>query len=180
MHLNGFFSEAKIGYRPFLSGQLLDRMTAFGVYEIGPSPVFEAWTYVTSGCWHVTAKIQHGVEFVLSASEPADRHIEVLALAAYYYAGPASQRLKLGDTVPIGGPWMNGGALDHELVSLPYAYGPSFEHYKWRNGHGRLLSLIPISAAERDYKIAHGVEALERLFELRHVDFTDPLRESAL
>lgn len=152
----------------------------FFVYQVEPGPRFEAWTYVTSGCWRATAKHGHGLEFVLSAPDDDDRHVELLFMNAYYHAGQESQRLDIGHTVPIGESWVAGGELDHLLVSLPYAYGPDLEQLRWNTGHARLLSLMPITSAERDFKAAHGIEALEQRLEDAAVDFTDPTRGSVV
>ncbi len=100
-------------------------------------------------------------------------------MLAYYNAGPESQRLDWGHTVPIGRPW-RGGQLDHFLVATPYAYGPDFETCQWSKGHARLLTLMPISASEREFKAAHGIEALEQKLEDAAVDFIDPTRPSVI
>lgn len=95
-----------------------------------------------------------------------------------YHAGPESQRLDVGHTLPIGEPWFVPGALDHLLVSQPYAYGPDLEGLRWKTGQARLLSLMPITVAERDFKVAHGQEALEQRLEDAAVDFLNPSRAS--
>jgi hypothetical protein len=80
--------------------------------------------------------------------------------------------------VAIGQPWFAPGTLDHLLVSQPYAYGPDLEVLRWKTGHARLLSLMPITAAEHDFKIAQGLESLEQRLEDAAIDFLNPSRAS--
>jgi hypothetical protein len=101
-------------------------------------------------------------------------------MTSYYHAGPEHQRLDVGHTVPIGEPWLAGGTLNHLLVSLPYAYGPDLEQLRWKTGHARTLSLLPITTAERDFKATFGAEALEQRLEHAAVDFLNPSRESVV
>jgi hypothetical protein len=117
---------------------------------------------------------------VLSANTDDARHVELLAMLAYYHAGPASQRLDYGHTVPIGEPWVPGSSCTHELIALPYAYGPDFEITSWDGGHIRILAVQPITEAERDFKVAHGIEALEQRFERAAIAFADPQRASVV
>jgi hypothetical protein len=51
------------------------------------------------------------------------------------------------------------------LVSLPYPFGPELEMATIGDHSVRLLWLLPITAAERRYKIEHGLEALESRFD---------------
>jgi hypothetical protein len=68
----------------------------------------------------------------------------------------------------------------HFLVSLPYTYGPDLEQCSWETGHLRVLALMPITAAERSYKIENGVEALEQRLGDAAIDFANPLRRSVV
>ena len=110
----------------------------------------------------------------------AGHTIELLAVLAYYHAGPESQRLDWGHTVSIGESWLPGSKLTHERISRPYAFGPSLERCEFEAGHIRVLAVQPITEAERDFKAAEGVEALERRFEDEPIAFTHPIRESVL
>lgn len=180
LHVRSFFASHVISERRYAAGPIEQRAPGFRVSVVGPGPKFPRWTYVTSGSWAASSSGGHGLEFVLSASADADRHIEVVAMAAYYHCGPESQRLDHGHTVPIGEGWTPGSPCDHLLVSLPYAYGPDLEVCAWRGGHARLLALLPITAAERALKQAEGLEALEARLEERAVDFSNPMRESVI
>ncbi|WP_436795624.1 suppressor of fused domain protein [Actinospongicola halichondriae] len=179
-HAELFFAGHDIVEREWPGGPIAERIPDFSVLAVAPGPRFNRWTYITRGCWSATQEDGHGLEFVLSAPDGSDRHVELMTINAYYHSGPESQRLDLGHTVPIGEEWTPGSACDHLLVSLPYAYGPDLEICSWLDGHARLLSLIPITEAEREYKAAHGLEALESKLEEAHTDFSNPARESVI
>jgi len=42
------------------------------------------------------------------------------------------------------------------------------------------LWLVPITQAERDFKVTHGIEALEDLFEQTSFDYLNPIRPSVV
>lgn len=178
-HVRSFFEGHSIERKTWDTGPINERIPEFYVFEIGPGPKFSGWTYVTVGCWASTADHGHGLEFALSSNARDFANVEALFMLAYYNAGPESQRMDWGHTVPIGEPW-RGGSLDHFLIATPYAYGLDFEACRWSNGHARLLALMPISRSERDFKAEHGVEALEQLLEDAAVDFANPLRASVV
>ena len=50
----------------------------------------------------------------------------------------------------------------------------------WEVGHARILWLLPITEAERDFKAANGLEALEQRLEAARIDFWDPARPSTV
>lgn len=179
-HLEGFFQGHPIDCVPGVAGPIEDRVPGFRIFRIAPGPRANCWTYVTSGCWAAAQHDGHGLEFALMA--PSDDHDvvhrESLTMNAYYHAGPESQRLDHGHTVPIGRPWLPGSPCDHWLISLPYPFGPDFELCTSQNGHARLLWLLPITAAERDFKAGAGLDALEDRFEHAGLDFLDPGRAS--
>jgi hypothetical protein len=179
-HVKAFFDGHSIRTREWPSGPVKTRVPGFEVYEAGPGPRFGGWSYVTTGCWDATARNEHGGEFVLSASEPSLRHVELLTMVAYYHAGPEHQRLDLGHTLDIGVPWTKESLCTHLLISLPYFYGPEFEICAWPGGHARILAVQPITAAERAFKIEHGVEALEQRLEDAKATFASPYRPSVV
>lgn len=178
-HLRQFFEGHAVEKRTWNTGPIHERIPGFFVFEVGPGPRFSGWTYVTVGCWASTAHHGHGLEFALSSNAKDAANVEALFMLAYYNAGPESQRMDWGHTVPIGEPW-RGGNLDHFLIAKPYAYGPDFETFAWSSGHVRLLTLMPISQAERDFKAKHGIEALEQRLEDAAVDFANPVRASVV
>jgi hypothetical protein len=80
---NAFFKGHPIRQREWRSGPVRQRVPNFIVYEIGPGPRLNPWSYVTCGCWEATARNEHGLEFVLSATERNGRHVEILTMLAY-------------------------------------------------------------------------------------------------
>lgn len=160
-------------------GPIDQRAPGMRVHEFAPGPRTPAWTYASVGVWSATHTAEgHGLEFVMLAPGQYDRMVELVTLAAFFHAGPESQRLDLGHTVPIGEPWLPGSSCDHLLVSLPYTFGPELEWTEWEGGHARHLWLLPITEAERQFKVEFGQEALEQRLENAAVVPTDPQRAS--
>ncbi len=108
------------------------------------------------------------------ASDDEPRQILRLAMNAYYHAGPPEQRLGVGHTVPIGESWTDGSQLDHLLVSTPYPFGPGLEWCNWDGGHEAVGLGSCRSHKPSDYKVANGLEALERRFDEAAVHFLGP------
>lgn len=102
--------------------------------------------------------------------------VELLTVMAHYHRTGAP--LGVGHTVNLGRPWMPGSECTHALVSLPYLDGPSLEWMPDRSV--RFLWVIPITLAERNFKIAHGLNALEDRFESTRFDYLDPHRPSVI
>ena len=123
-HVEAFFRGHPVEVRRFDRGPINRRVPNFEVACIGPGPKIGLWTYVTLGCWDAMHQGEHGLEFILVGSGDDDRHLETLAMNAYYHAGPESQHLDLGHTVPIGQPWVDDSACDHLLVCLPTRSAP--------------------------------------------------------
>jgi hypothetical protein len=180
-HHHRFFARHKITERHQLAGPVIERVPGFYVDEISPGPKFEGWTYATVGVWDaVHEPTGHGLEFLLTSPTQDMRAVELLAMTAYYHAGLPTQRLDVGHTVPIGEPWLPGSRCDHLLVSVPYPFGPALESCTWSGGHARLLWLLPITEAERDYKIEMGQDALEQRLEDSAIIPTDIARPSVV
>ncbi len=179
-HLKTSFPGHELHRHRFSDGTIGQRVPDFAVAVVAPGPKLSLWAFVSLGCWDAVHEGEHGLEFVLLASEFDIHHMTTIERTAYYHAGPASQRLDDGHTVPIGESWIEGSSCDHMLVSSPYPLGLEFEYCRWRGGHARLLWLMPITKAERDFKVSAGREALERRFEELPVAYWDPGRESVV
>lgn len=175
-HVRLFFDGHHIERLVWPTGPMEERIPGFSVLVVHPGPRFPAWTYVSLGCWRATAQDGYGHEFVLSAQDGTARHLEVMTMCAYFHAGPPEQRLELGDTVALGEPWVEGSGCDHVLVCPPYAYGPKLENCGWTGGQMHVLALVPITAAEREFKLRYGAEALEACLEDAQADFANPGR----
>ena len=103
---------------------------------------------------------------------------ELLVAAASYHRNVAV--LGVYHTVNFGQPWLDDSHCDHGYISLPYLDG--LELQLWRTPAGSVSSywLLPITQAERDFKIEAGWEALEELFEASELDYLDPARPSCV
>lgn len=179
-HVHAFFQGHKIESRTWDAGPIRLRVPDFRVHVIAPGPRCGYWTYVTNGVWSAVHRDEHGIEFVLATDEYTPRAVELLAINAFYHAGLEDQRLDLGHTATIGEPWLPGSACDHSLISQPYPWGPELEACDWNGGHARLLWVLPITRAERDFKRDHGLEALEKRMEDAAIWFADPQRASVV
>ena len=181
-HVHGFFAGHDIESLTQDDGPILDRVPLFRVHAVAPGErSWGMWTYVTTGCWNAAHDDEgHGIEFVLATRERTLRAVSLLAVTAYYHAGPPAQRLDIGHTVRFGEPWLPGSPSDCALVSMPYPWGPELEVCEWTGGHARLLWVLPITEAERDFRGSHGLEALEQRFEDAPIDYTDPHRPSVV
>lgn len=119
------------------------------------------WTYVSVGGWAATeGKV--GLEFLICTPTAEDRAVELLAMTVFYNR---DGMLGLGDTMPIGEPWLPDSLCDHLLISLPYPYGPELQTSHVDDRHVEFLWLLPITEAERDFKVASGLEPLESRFD---------------
>jgi len=133
----------------------------FRVLEVAPGPKMDLWTYISMGAWEDQHEPLGLLEFMLIVPKQNRRHVESLAMIAYYHLG---NRLGPGHTFPLGEPWVEGSRCDHMLVSRPYLFEPELEICELKDTHIHLLWLMPITRNERDFKIEYGQEALEQLF----------------
>lgn len=100
-------------------------------------------------------------------------------MIAFYHAGAENGVLGRRHTVPIGDPWLPGSACDHMLLLEPFLF-PELERCDDARGHVQVLWLLPITEAERDFKIAHGADALIERFETADLEYWLPERKSVV
>jgi hypothetical protein len=161
----------------WLKGPYESLPSEFHVLETPPHGEREMWTYATV-CMSQPDDADR-LELHLHAPSRSESHVELLTVVAYYHRTTAT--LGLGHTVNFGRPWLPGSDLTHGLLSLPYLDGPSLEFMALETDEQvRCLWLIPITAAERALKSAHGLEALEEKFEAAKFNYLDPLRPSVI
>jgi hypothetical protein len=180
-HIQSFFEGHAINERFWKVGPILKTLPQFKVFEIEPGPKNNLWTYVSSGAQQASPS-EGLLEFMIIAPSKNARHVELLAMTAYYHADP-QRRLGLGHTFPIGESWLPGSRCDHFLVSLPYPYGPELETWQTPDEpycHGHILWLLPITRAEREYKVLQGLEALEQRFEQMGIEYWQVDRKSVV
>lgn len=147
----------------------------FCVLEFPPNGSRTHWLYAT--CGMSLPEDAEPVEFFMLSPHQADNDMPELfyAIAHYHITGAP---LGLWHTVNFGRPWLPGSKC--EFGYFMDAGGSDAEWVKVGFQKVRFLWLIPITAAEREYKVKNGPEALEELLYENDVDFTDPSRPSAI
>ncbi len=108
--------------------------------------------------------------------ERHDEIVELLAVTAHYHR--TGKRLKAGDTVNFGRPWLPGSQCSRGILSTPYLDGPKLEWLEVGNVRVRFLWLIPVTDSEVQFSRTNGLEALEFRFESGNFDYLDPARPS--
>jgi hypothetical protein len=174
-HLRGFFARHTCEEHQWTLGPAVDELPRLRVAEFAPGPKTGLWVYATIGAWE--ARDDPRLEFLIAAPERDQRHVELATMAAWYHG---SRGLGVGHTLPIGEPWLPGATCDFFLVSLPYPFGPELEVCNLSDGHLHVLWLLPITAAEREFKVREGVEALEQRFDACALEYWVRDRASAV
>lgn len=174
-HLREFFEGHSIESVVWPQGPIEKFLPGFNVSRISPGPKSQLWSYISNGACRVNHPNSGRLEFLLLAREDSARCIELITMVAHYQF---NRGLGIGHTFPIGEPWVPGSKCTSMLVSVPYPFGPSFEVCAYPQGHIHICWLLPITEAEREFKVAHGLEKLESLFEERAVEYWVPNRSS--
>ena len=176
-HIRQFFEGHSITEQQWTLGPHASEMTDFQVLRVAPGKRTHCWTYLSKGASVIEHEDGGLVEFLITAPAAHDRHVELLTMVAWYHK---STRLGLGHTVPIGGPWLEKSLCDYLLVSLPYSFGHQLEICNIDDGHIHFHWLLPITKAEREFKITQGIEALEQQFEKSELEYWNPFRQSVV
>lgn len=148
----------------------------FQVKQYAPTHDRPEWTYATVGMSQPSD--QNGLELHLFSETQSSEIVELLYFTAHFHRTEAW--LGLGHSVNFGRPWVRGSGCSFGLVSLPYADGPELENGIVQLKPVSFLWLIPITAAEREFKKRHGLEALEQRFESAGFYPPDPRRRSVV
>lgn len=175
-HLKDFCSTKALSESIWKKGPVAATMPQLSIIRL---PYSSHLLYASCGAYKVTMDSNFRVEFVLLAPEESDQNIELLSLVSYMHRDQR-HRLDVGHTMSIGRPWLPNSNLSSLLVSLPYFAGPKFEVLHAGEVHIRFLWLIPITAGEERFCHENGLEALERRFEARQINYLDPYRESVV
>lgn len=134
------------------------------------------WSYATLGMSQPGD--ENPLEVFIESPLETLRIVELLNATAHYHR--TGKRLGWQHTVNFGMPWLADSKCDYGLISLPYLDGPNLENAPILGQQVRVLWLIPITRAEREYKVQHGIEALEKLFERAKFDYSNPSRPSVV
>lgn len=176
-HCKAYFKGHKCSSHQWSLGPLQDLAPWFHVLRFAPGPRTDLWVYISVGASLLGSSPGSGIEFSVTSPQESSRIVELLAMSAYYHK---NHRLGLEHTLPIGESWLDGSVCDHLLVSLPYPFGPELEICSMGQSHAHIYWLLPITKAERDFKVEHGLEALEQKFESLPLEYWRSDRESAV
>jgi suppressor of fused protein SUFU len=174
-HLEAFFIGHACEEHIWTVGPTWKVPSRFRVAEFAPGPMTNLWVYVSIGAWE--GQSARKLEFLIAAPQQDILHVELLTMTAWYHR---EQKLGWGHTFPIGRAWLPGSSCDYMLLSLPYPFGEELEVCQLPEGHVQFLWLLPITRAEREFKIKEGLEALEQRFEERELEYWVPERASAV
>jgi hypothetical protein len=174
-HIRNFFRGHDFSEFAWTLGPIQRTLPRFRVLRVSPGPKTNLWVYTSLGAWE--ANEQSRIEFMIFAPEESLRCVELLAMKAYYHR---NRSLGLGHTFPIGEPWLEGSRCEYLLISLPYPFGPELEICNADGKHIHLFWLLPITQAERAFKVQYGQEALEEKFEERGLEYWKVERESVV
>lgn len=180
-HIRRNWPAAKLEFVSWQEGPIEQAIPGFEVCQISPVEPSDPWVYMSCGASSVVSGVDFPLEFLITSPQATGQHIETLTMVAYLHSDPR-YRLKLGSIIEIGRPWLGSSGFMNLLVSLPYPFGPSVEWLLRDNDLPdiRVLWLLPISDAERDFARAKGVESLERRFDAAAIDAIDPKRPSVV
>lgn len=170
-----FFEGCHIEVFTCEPGPILATNPHFRALRVAPKSSGGLWTYVSVGGWAATPDLSHGLEFIVTVPAETPRAVELLAMTVYYHH---RGQLGLGHTYPIGEPWLPDSRCDHILVSLPYPFGPELQRGHVGDRHVDFLWLLPITKAEREFKVANGLEALEERFDAAGLRYCEVERTS--
>jgi hypothetical protein len=177
-HYDGFWGADRIEEVHWTPGPMAERLPQLHIAKVSPAGEGEPWAFATIGMSAVDEDHTHGLELVAMSPDAGAAVMLNLGMLAYYHAGPPENRLAHGHTVPIGKGWVDGSPLDHVLISLPYPWGPKLEICRRGDRLISVLWALPIHANERDFKGAHGLDALEQRFDAAAMNALDPHRPS--
>lgn len=178
-HIDSYWSLHEKELLPHDLGPLSAQLPQFRIARIPPNSPTEPWVHLTIGAWELTAPSHTGAEFLLLAAEANPQHLDTLARVVRHHAVP-SQRLSVGAIVPLGRGVIDGSALDHALVTLPYPYNVNLEYVAADDFAIRVHWLVPITADEAAFAARSGVEALEERLQAAAIDFLDPMRHAVV
>ncbi|WP_298714039.1 suppressor of fused domain protein [Chitinophaga sp.] len=145
----------------------------FYVLEVPPNKRHGAFMYCTVGM-SADRLDDNLIELFVFSPKPDGKVVELLTYCASYHR--SGLPLNIHHTVNIGQPWLDDSVCDHAFISLPYL-DQDIELFQLDGHEIHCYWLIPITKDERDYKMEHGCEALEVLFEEKGLDYMNPGRK---
>jgi hypothetical protein len=176
-HIQSFFEGHAYDEAVWTLGPAPDVLPRLKIACLAPGPKIGSWVYITIGAWEAGREQHPLLEFMIIAPEKDLKHVELLAMTAYYHH---TYRLGLFHTFPIGEAWLPGSTCTCFLVSLPYPFGETLRICDLPTGSLRLLWLLPITKEEKEFAAEHGVDALEQRFDECAIEYWNPRRASVI
>lgn len=181
----GYIAELEIHYQKYfgIKGNKLilhkgpkEKLHAgFYVLEVPPNERHNGmYTYCTVGM-SADRMDDNLIELFVFSPKQDMQLVELMTVCASYHRNKLP--LNIHHTVNIGQPWLDSSICDHGFISLPYLDGPELELFNFEGHTIHCYWFIPITEKERDYKIEHGCEALEQLFEDSPLNYLNPERK---
>jgi hypothetical protein len=159
-------------------GPILKVGKEFSILEFPPRKERGFWTYATCGL--STLAPDDRIELHLFSWGRDESIVELLTAVAHYHIS-SSHKLNLWHTINFGRPWQDDSKCSFGLISLPYLDGPLLEDMLNEKAMKvKFYWLIPITESEKKFKQDHGIEALERLFEAKQINYLDANRKSVV
>ena len=173
-----YITQWKVNPRGFQAkaGPVYQVSQEFETLEFPPSDTRDMWTYATSGMSSITS--DSFIELHVFSARQCEALATLLTAVAHYHQ--TEQVLFVGHTVNFGIPWQESSPCTYGLISMPYLDGPGLEEMQYEHKEVDCYWLIPITKAERDFKKANGLEALEELFDENGLDYVNPYRKSVV
>lgn len=176
-HIREFFAGHTITEHRWTLGPVSDAIPQFRVLCAAPGERTGCWTYLSVGASTIEIDQAGLLEFFIISPIEDLKNVELVTMTAWYHK---TETLARGHTFPIGEPWLAESQCDHMLISTPYPFGPELEICNFDHGHIHLLWMLPITQAERDFKVAHGLETLEQSFEDAALEYWNVSRPSVV
>ena len=149
-------------------------LSDFYVLEFRPNRIHNFWIYCSVGM-SSNRQDDNLIELLIFSPKQDLSQVELLTVCADYHQNGLP--LNLNHTINIGRPWIDNSECDHGFISLPYLDGENLELFAFNKKIFNCYWLIPITKNERSFKITHGTEALEQLFEETQIEFLNPQRK---
>ncbi len=167
-HYQHFFAGHGMSVWKWELGPITRIAPWFKVLRFEPGPKTGLWTYASVGTSLIWNTDMKRFEFVIQTEKPNPKAIELLTMVAHYHS---KENLGCFHTLPVGEPWLEGATCDHLMVSLPYPFGEELEIYNVEGEDFRILWLLPITKAEKDFMKVNGVDALEEKFDQAAIEY---------
>ena len=176
-HYKSFFQGHQWVSQRWDKGPIEELVPDFQVLKFSPGQRIGLWVYCSVGASRIGSPESGLHEFVVVSPYKSDSLVETLAMVTHYHA---NHSLGFGHTLPIGEPWLADSLCTNWLISLPYPFGEELELMALQDGHAHVAWLLPITDAEREFKIQNGLEALEQRFDDAELEFWRVDRDSVV